>query len=453
MKHKTTAVDLTQGPLLKKIVLFVIPLMLMRWLQMLFSAADTIVVGRLVGDEALAAVGATAVIVQLIMWIFGGMSAGVSVGVAHDFGAGNIKDVEESIHTSMVTSVIIGIVLMALGYVLGRPALEMLNTPADIIDDSALYLNIYLIGVPAQLVYQFGAAVMRGLGDSQRPVLFLAFAGALNVVLNIISVAVFHMGIVGVALATAIAQYVSAIMMIVYMRRQDEQYRLKWDKLRIHGDKLWRIVRIGAPAALQGMLFSISDMAIQSAVNSLGALAVSGNAAALSIDGFIFIPMESMSQACTVFSGQNVGAKKFDRSKKVLLQCSLLAAAVGFIIGMIVLLLHKTLLGIYLPEAPEAVIFGSGRLSIVAGTCFLYGVLDVFFGDAQILWLIGASRNNLGCRYMRLPPCMGKVCFPAFYGYVPSLYGIPHCMGHMPYSRRRCDLHCCKQAHQSRGTQ
>ncbi|MCF0120911.1 MAG: MATE family efflux transporter [Oscillospiraceae bacterium] len=373
---KNATVDMTRGPLAGKIVRFVIPLILTKWLQMLFSAADTVVLGRCVGDKALAAVGATAVFIQLIAWIFIGLSAGVSVGIAQDFGAGDDDSLTKSIHTAMTSSVFIGIILMALGFFLARTVLRLLGTPEEIIDGSVLYLKIFVLGVPATLVYQFGAAVMRALGDSKKPVFYLAFSGGLNVVLNLIAVLVFKLEIIGVAAATVISQYVSAVLLVRYMRRQDERFRLRWDKLGICFDKLGKMLKIGVPAALQGLLFSASDIALQTAVNSLGSLAISGNAAALSVDGFIFIPMESFTQACMVISGQNIGAKKFRRSKRAIALCGLLAGCVGLCVGVLVFIFKTPLLRLALPDTPEAVAFGAGRLSIVTTTCFIYGILD-----------------------------------------------------------------------------
>lgn len=377
MNKKNAAMDMTHGPMLKKIILFIIPLMLTKLLQVCFSTADTAVVGRCVGDLALAAVGASAVINELIIWVCGGLSSGASVVVAQDIGRNDDEEIGKGIHTAMTSGLIIGLGFMIVGLCVAKPALRALGTPADVFDSAVTYLTIVLFGVPAQYVYQFGAASMRAAGDTGKPVFFLALSGATNVVLNLFAVLVLKLGVVGVALATLLTQYLSAFLLVRYMCRRTDRFALKLGKLTLNGEKFGQMMKIGIPAALQGVLFTISDIAIQTAVNSLGSLAVSGNAVAMTVDGFVFISMDSLTQACMVFSGQNVGAKEYGRSRHAIFLSGALAAGLGIAVGAVVFIFRRSLAGLFLPEAPAAVEYAVGRLSIVTATCFIYGVLDV----------------------------------------------------------------------------
>ena len=377
MNKKNAAIDMTHGPMVKKIILFIIPLMLTKLLQVAFSTADTAVTGRCVGDMALAAVGASAVIMELIIWVSGGLSSGASVVIAQDIGRDDDGEISRGIHTAMLFSLVCGVAFAVIGLIVARPALRALGTPDDVFKPAVTYLTIVLFGIPAQMVYQFGAAAMRAAGDTGKPVLFLAFSGAMNVVLNLFAVLVLHLEVVGVALATTVTQYLSAVLIVRYMCRRTDRFALHPKKLAIHKDKLAAMLKIGIPAAVQGILFTISDIALQTAVNSLGSLAMSGNSVAMTVDGFVFISMDSLTQACMVFSGQNVGAKLYDRSKKAIGECAGLAAGLGIVVGLVVFTFRRGLARLFLPDAPEAVEYALGRLSIVTTTCFIYGVLDV----------------------------------------------------------------------------
>lgn len=418
-------IDMLNGPLLGKIIRFIIPLILTRLLQLCFNAADTAVIGRCVGDSALAAVGGTTVLIALLMWIYNGLGSGVAIVVSNDIGSGSDDEISRSIHTAMTSSVMIGLILMILAYILAKPALRLLGTPSDIFDGSVLYLSVYLVGLPAILVYQFGAAVMRAVGDTQKPVFFLAISGALNLVMNLIFVLVFHLNIFGVALATVLSQYLSAFLIVRYMHNLDDRYKLDFKKLGIDKEKFVKMIKLSVPAAVQGMMFAVSDMGIQTAVNSIGSLAVSGNAAALSIDGFVFIPMDALTQACMVFSGQNVGAKKYDRSVKAIRLSAVIAAVLGLAVGIIIFVLKTPLVKIYLPDSPEAVSYGVGRLSIVSTTCFIYGILDCIsaglrsYGSSSIpaiISIVGISAFRLLWVFLYFPHHMTMfhlyLCYP-----------------------------------------
>lgn len=291
MRSKTAGayeIDMCNGPLFGKIILFAVPLMLSGILQLLFNAADVVVVGKFAGHESLAAVGATTSLVNLLVNIFIGLSVGANVLVARYYGGQHLKDLEETIHTAMLLALIGGLILIVLGVGLTPQLLRLMGTPENILPLSVLYLRIIFVGMPVALIYNFGAAILRGVGDTRRPLYFLLTAGIINVILNLIFVIEFSMGVAGVALATIISQCISAVLIVQCLMRSDTYYRLQIRKLRLVPEKMKEIVRIGVPAGLQGAIFSVSNVLIQSSVNSFGDLAMAGNTAASSIEGFVY---------------------------------------------------------------------------------------------------------------------------------------------------------------------
>lgn len=287
---RTYEMDMCSGPLFSKLVVFAVPLMLSGILQLLFNAADIIVVGKYAGHESLAAVGSTSALINLLVNVFIGLSVGANVLVAQYFGAHRIKDLEETVHTAMVLAVGGGLFLVAAGVLLADPMLTLMSTPEDVLNLSALYMKIFFVGMPATLVYNFGSAILRAVGDTKRPLMFLMAAGVINVVLNLIFVISFHMGVAGVALATVISQCISAALIVRCLMASDAPYRLRYDRLKLVKDKLLAIARIGLPAGLQGAIFSISNVLIQSSVNSFGSVAMAGNTAAANIEGLFIRP-------------------------------------------------------------------------------------------------------------------------------------------------------------------
>lgn len=373
-------IDMLNGPLLFKIIRFYIPLMLSGILQLLYNAADIIVVGRFTGSTALAAVGSTASMTNLIVSLFIGLSVGTSVLVAQYHGAGNYVNESRVVHTSIAASIICGIFIGAAGIIMAKNILIAMGSPEDVIDLSALYLRIYFAGMPVQMVYNFGSAILRAVGDTRRPLLFLTVSGLINVTLNLIFVIFFHMGVAGVALATIISQAISAALVLICLIQYNGACRLILKDIKIHKDKLIEILRIGIPAGLQGTVFSFSNVIIQSSVNSFGSAAMAGNSAASNIEGFIYVSMNSFHHAALAFTGQNYGAGNYKRINRIFLICTSLVCITGFGLGIVAFLLGEQLLGIYAPENTEVIGYGMIRLSIYARTYFTCGLMDVVVG-------------------------------------------------------------------------
>lgn len=379
---KKYEIDMCNGPLLGKILVFYFPLMLSGVLQLLFNAADIIVVGKFAGDEALAAVGSTSALINLLVNVFIGLSVGTNVLVSRYYGAGQKKELGEMVHTSVLTSLISGLILVFVGFFLAGPALRMMDTPEDVIQMSILYMRIYFAGMPVMMAYNFGSAILRAVGDTKRPLYYLLVAGVLNVALNLLFVIVFHMSVAGVALATVISQGLSAFLVLRSLVKSDADYKLYISKLRIEGDKLMKMIRIGVPAGLQGALFSVSNVLIQSSVNSFGKIAMAGNTAAGNIEGFVYTAMNALHQTAISFTGQNYGAKKFDRIGRILFICLTLVIGVGLLLGNGAYWLGGTLLTLY-TDNPEAIGFGILRLSIICTTYCLCGMMDVIVGSIR----------------------------------------------------------------------
>ena len=375
-------IDMTHGPLLGKIVRFAIPLAISGILQLLFNAADIIVVGQFVGPQALAAVGSTSALINLIVNLFIGLSIGVNVLVARYYGGGNHKDLRETVHTAVLVSVISGIILIFVGIGLSRPLLELMGTPADVIDQSVLYMRIYFVGMPVMMLYNFGSAILRAVGDTQRPLYFLLIAGVINVLLNLLFVIVFHMGVEGVAIPTVISQCVSATLVLLCLVKSDAVYRVNLKELHIYKEKLLQMIKIGVPAGIQSATFSISNVLIQSSVNSFGSQVMAGNTAASNIEGFVYNAMNAVYQTSLSFTSQNMGAKQFGRVNKILFECLCVVSAVGILLGGGAYLLGEQLLSIYTTD-PEVIAYGITRMSYVCATYFLCGLMDVMVGSIR----------------------------------------------------------------------
>lgn len=379
VKKNKYEMDMCSGPLLPKILLYSLPLMLSGILQLLFNAADIVVVGRFAGNDALAAVGSTSSLINLLVNVFMGLSVGANVMVARFFGAGQKKELEEMVHTAILTSVVCGVAMIFLGLALSRPALRLMDTPENVIDQSVLYIRIYFVGMPAMMLYNFGSAVLRAVGDTRRPLYFLLVAGVVNVILNLFFVISLSMGVAGVALATIISQTVSAILVLVCLMRTQSDYQVSLKKLRIVKDKMFKMIQIGLPAGLQGALFSISNVLIQSSVNSFGSIAMAGNTAAQNLEGFVYTSMNSLHQTCISFTGQNYGARQYKRMGRILLICQGCVIAVGVFMGNGVYLAGGTLLKLYSPDS-EVIQYGILRLSYICTTYALCGMMDVMVG-------------------------------------------------------------------------
>ena len=304
---KSYEMDMCNGPILKKLLIFALPLMLSGILQLLFNAADIVVVGKFTGSHALAAVGSTSALINLFVNVFIGFSIGTNVLVAQYFGARDEKNVQETVHTSILLGIVGGFILIVSGIIFAKPMLEWMDTPDNVLEHAVLYMRIYFIGMPAMLIYNFGAAILRAIGDTKRPLYYLLSAGVINVVLNLFFVIVLNMGVAGVAAATVASQVVSAILIVRCLIQSEGIYRLNLHKLKFHKKKLIRIVQIGLPAGLQGAVFSLSNVLIQSSVNSFGSVAMAGNTAAGNIEGFVYTSMNAIYQTALSFTSQNVG--------------------------------------------------------------------------------------------------------------------------------------------------
>lgn len=374
--------DICEGPLAKNIMLYTLPLMATGVLQLLFNAADTIVVGRYAaeGELALAAVGATGALINLIVNVLMGLSVGASVNIAHCFGANDKKGVSEAVHTSILTALIGGILVGAIGFLFSKNFLSLMSTPADIIDKSAMYMKIYFLGLPASMVYNFSASILRSTGDTKRPMYFLVTSGVINIILNLILVIGFGLDVEGVAIATVASQLVSAVLCIIHLMKVDGPQRLYLKKLRIHVRSLKKILFVGIPAGLQGSVFSLSNVLIQSSINSFESLFITGNTAGSNIESFIYMIMNAYYHTALTFVGQHVGAKKFDRVKKVVLYCCLFELVTALVVGYGVFFLRRPLLRIYIPSNETAVAYGALRLTIICTTYFTCGLQDTLTG-------------------------------------------------------------------------
>ena len=379
---KTYEIDMTRGPLLSRILLFALPLICSGVLQLLFNAADIIVVGRYAGSHAMAAVGATSALINLLVNFFIGISVGANVLVARFRGAGDFDDAQQTVQTALITAVAGGALLVVIGIALARPMLVWMATPAEVLDQAVLYMRIYFIGMPATMLYNFGAAILRAVGDTRRPLYFLMFSGVVNVLCNLFFVIVLHMGVAGVATATVIAQVISATLIVLCLMRVDGMCNVNLKNIHFHADKFARMMQVGLPAGLQSVIFNISNVLIQSSINSFGAIVVAGNTAASNIEGFVYTSMNALYQTSLSFTSQNLGAKQYHRIDQVLLRCAILVVLIGLVLGNGAHLLGRQLLGIYSSDA-EVVSFGLVRLGVVSVTYCLCGLMDVIAGSVR----------------------------------------------------------------------
>lgn len=380
--NKSYEIDMTNGSILPKILLFSLPLIASGVLQLLFNAADVIVVGQFAGKEALAAVGSTSSLTNLIVNVFIGLSIGANVMVARYYGAKRDMEVHDTVHTSIVISLLAGIMLIIIGFFASRPMLSIMGTPSDVIEHSVLYMRIYFAGMPVLMLYNFGAAILRAVGDTRRPLYYLSLAGFVNVLLNLIFVIVFKMGVAGVALATVLSQAISAILVLKSIMTADSAIKLNLKELKINWNILAKICRIGFPAGIQGAVFSISNVLIQSSINSFGANAMAGSTAAQSIEGFVYTSMNAVHQTTVSFVGQNAGAKRFDRIKKIVVECFVFVTVVGLIMGNGGLFLDRILLGFYSGDS-NVIELGHLRLSVIMPLYCLCGIMEIFVGGLR----------------------------------------------------------------------
>ncbi len=375
-------VNMLEGPLLGPIFLFAMPLFITSVLQLAFNAVDIIVVGKFTGHHALAAVGSTGPVINLLVTMFMGISIGASVIMGQNVGARDFKNAQDTLHTAIGISILGGIIVLFAGYFTAMPLLKLMQTPPEVIELAGEYLKIYYIGMPGFMVYNFGAALLRAIGDSKRPMYFLTISGVFNVICNLIFVVIFKMGVAGVAIATSISQYIAAALIVASLLKADGYMKLFIDKIRISKDKALGMMRIGLPAGFQGALFSISNILIQSGINSFGSVVMAGNTAAGNLEGFVYMGMNSIYQTSLSFTSQNMGAKQYDRVKKIFWTCVGVVIGVGLFLGVGAWLFGDKLLRLYTSE-PEVIKYGVERLGVVSATYFLCGIMDTMVGGLR----------------------------------------------------------------------
>lgn len=383
--------NVLEGPLLSQIIFYTIPIMLSGVLQLLFNAADLVIVGRFCGSISVAAVGATGSLTNLIVTLFMGFSTGAGVAVSHAYGAGNRDDVHKVVHTTVPLAIIFGAVLTVVGIIFSDDFLHLMDTPENILPLASLYMKIYFGGIIFNLLYNFCAVILRSVGDTKSPLISLFIAGFVNVILNIIFVTAFHMNVAGVALATVISQAVSALLVIYSLMCRPDSARLFLKELKIYKEFFFKILRFGLPAGIQGSVFALSNVIIQSSINSFGDIAVSGNAAGGNIEGFVYICMNAFYHTILTFTGQNYGAKQFKRIAKSVWTSMGLVTIVGVVIGGLTYLFAEPLLSIYITDSAEAIAFGVKRLLYIAVPYFMCGLMEVSTGALRGLGVSIAS--------------------------------------------------------------
>ncbi|MBO5144023.1 MAG: MATE family efflux transporter [Lachnospiraceae bacterium] len=401
--NKKYEIDMCSGSVFQKMLFFAIPLMCSSILQLLFNAADIVVVGRFAGDNALAAVGSNTALINLLTNLFVGLSIGSNVLTAQYYGAKKPADLKETVHTSMLLSICSGVILTVVGIISARWLLELMQAPPEVLSLAVLYLRIYFLGMTSTMVYNFGSAILRAVGDTKRPLYYLLGAGIVNVILNLFFVIVLKMGVAGVGAATVISQTISAILVVRCLMKEQGGIHLELKELAISKEKLGKIMRIGLPAGFQGTVFSLSNVVIQSAVNSFGAIAVAGNSAASNIEGFVYMAMNAFYQATISFTSQNYGAREYKRIYKILLAGELYVVATGILLGNLAVFFGEELLGIY-SSSPDVITAGMSRLKIICTVYALCGIMDVLVGALRgigysvipmIVSLIGACGLRL----------------------------------------------------------
>ncbi len=410
---KSNQLDLTEGPILSKLLQFSIPLILSSLLQLLFNAADVVVVGRFAGNNSLAAVGSTGSLINLLVNLFMGLSIGTNVVAANYFGAKRSRELQETVHTSILISLVCGVVLTFVGVIGSKYILMLMQAPHEVLTLATLYLKIYFGGITATMIYNFGSALLRAKGDTKRPLYILFAAGVMNLILNLIFVIAFKMDVAGVGWATVISQCFAAVAVLVILVREKDDFKLNFRRLAINTHILAKIVKIGLPAGFQGIMFSFSNVIIQSSVNSFGAITIAGNAAAVNLEGFVYTAMNGFSQGSLTFCSQNMGAGKIDRIKKAVYTSQVCIFVIGALLGGLFLLLRKQLNGFF-SNSPEVIEAGVKRFWVIMTTYYLCGMMD---GMSNIIRGIGHS----------LAPVITSLCGACLYRiiWIFTIFQIP----------------------------
>ena len=413
MSRSVTREDIVDGPLLSNVLKFAFPLMLTNFLSNLFSAVDTIVVGKFAGSEALAAVGATGSLIFMVSSLFNGLSMGASVVVGQMIGRGNENRAKETVETAFMMAAGSGLFLSMAGLLFSKSLLRMVSTPENILDQSALYMRIYLGGAIFMLIYNFGAAIMRAKGDTLRPLYYIMASGLTNVILNLVFVMKLHMGTAGVAFATLISQAVSATLVTYSLVTTKDITQLDLKKMRFNGRTALEILRIGIPSGIQSMMFSVSNVVLQSSINSFDSSnIIAGNTAGANLENFCYIAMMAFTQACISFTSQNYGARKYEKLKKIMYLCLVLVIVGALTIASLIWLFHKPLLSLYTSD-PEVIEIGTKRVIYVIMPLFLNGILDVFAGSLR-----GMGKSSLPMITMVVGICGVRLAW--LLGYFPT---------------------------------
>ncbi|MDD6467569.1 MAG: MATE family efflux transporter [Erysipelotrichaceae bacterium] len=386
MKQSST---LTTGVIWKQLLLFAIPILISNLFQQIYSMTDTLIVGNFVSSQALAAVGSTGSLINMIVGFFLGLSAGAGVLVAQAYGAKDDQRVHRIVHTAIALSIASGVFLMVVGVICSRQLLLWMHTPDDVLPLAIEYLEIYFMGIIGVIVYNLGSGILRAIGDSIRPLCFLIFTVVLNIILDFVFVACLQWGVAGAGWATAISQVISAILVCIVLMRTKEAYRIQWKQIRFHFDELWRIIKIGLPTGMQSVIVSFSNVLIQSSVNTFGSQAMAGVAAAGRIDGFIYMPMASFGIAITTFVGQNIGARKWDRVRKSVTVCLAMTIGISIVMGSLVFVFTQPILCLF-DKDPEVIRYGSYIIHIIAPTYFIFAITDALSGAIR-----GAGKSHI----------------------------------------------------------
>ena len=403
MKNNKYEIDMCNGTLMDKLISFSLPLMLSGILQLLFNAVDIIVVGRFTGRQALAAVGSTTALINIFTNLFIGISLGANVLAARFYASGKEKEMSETVHTSITLALISGLVMALAGVLLARFALNLMGTPNDVIDQSVLYMRIYFLGMPFFMLYNYGAAILRAVGDTKRPLFFLVISGMTNAVLNLVLVIVFHRGVAGVAIGTIVSQLISSILVLRCLYTSNTSYRLYFSKLGIKTQYLKQIFQVGIPAGIQSTVINLSNALLQSSVNSFGSVAMAGYTAANNIFGFLYMSVNAVTQSCMSFTSQNYGVKKLKRMDRVLLDCMILSVGVTLTLGCGAYFFGPELLKIYTSDA-DVIRCGVEVLAFTTVPYFCCGIMDLlpgalrgmgYSGVPMILSIIGTVGTRI----------------------------------------------------------
>ena len=411
IKRNKYEIDMCNGTIMDKLISFSLPLMLSGILQLMFNAVDIIVIGRFSGSQSLAAVGSTTALINMFTNLFIGISLGANVLSARFYAAGKDKEMSETVHTAITLALISGIIMVFVGLIFAKPVLELMDTPDDVINLSTLYMRIYFMGMPFFMLYNYGASILRAVGDTKRPLFYLIVAGIANAGLNMCLVIIFHLGVAGVAIGTVISQLISSILVLRCLYRSETSYQLRFSKLKIQKEYLKQIFQVGIPAGIQSTVINFSNVLLQSSVNSFGSIAMAGYTAANNIFGFLYVSVNSVTQACMSFTSQNYGVKKTKRMDRVLIDCIILSILIATVMGGAFYVFGPQILSVYNKE-PDVIKSGMEILSFTTLTYFLCGIMDLFPGAMRgmgrsgvpmILSIIGTVGTRIFWIYVIFP--------------------------------------------------